>query len=254
MNFGRSSVLSRALRGNGELVRHWGPFFLGLGSFTWWVATLFMVGSALFAIGTVVAVSSAPTAAGTIYFVGSVFFTAAGFGQLLSAANEGHFDNPRWFAWRRELADWRASAIQSFGTLCFNVSTAFALVETLTVDQVNRLVWSPDFFGSIAFLWSSWIALSAVRHSWHGHPRRGATWASAALNMLGSIAFGWSALGAYVIPDTGELANALAANAGTFIGAICFFVAAWLVWPEAAKLAEAERQSEVSTPLQSTGP
>ena len=51
-----------------------------------------------------------------------------------------------------------------------------------------------------------------------------------------------------------QLANALAANAGTFIGAICFFVAAWLVWPEAAKLAEEERQSEVSTPLQSTGP
>lgn len=250
----RASLLSRALQGSGKPVRNLGPFYFGAGSFTWWVATLFMIGSLLFAVGTVIAVSKHPEASGLVYFIGSIFFTTAGFGQLLSATNEGRFDDPSWFAWRPQLADWKASAIQSFGTLCFNVSTGFALVETLTVEQIDRLVWSPDVFGSIAFLWSSWIALAAVRHSWHGHPRRGATWASAALNMLGSIAFGWSAIGAYVIPDTGELANALAANAGTFIGAVCFFVAAWLVWPEAAKLAEAERQSAVSTPLQSTGP
>ena len=37
-------------------------------------------------------------------------------------------------------------------------STGFALVESLDTQQANRLIWSPDVFGSIAFLWSSWLA------------------------------------------------------------------------------------------------
>lgn len=231
------------LCGNGRTIPHRGPFYLGFGSFTWWVATLFMVGSSCFVIGTLVAVSSAPTAAGTIYFVGSIFFTSAGFGQLLSALNAGRFEAPRWTGTRVGSLDWKASAIQSFGTVCFNFSTGFALVQSFDTQQINRLVWSPDVFGSIAFLWSSWIALAAVRASWHGHhPRRGATWASAALNMLGSVFFGVSAVGAYVVPDDGTLLNAAAANGGTLLGAVCFFIAAWLTWPAAAKLAEQEQR------------
>jgi hypothetical protein len=236
-------MLSRLLLGNGRLIARRGPFYFGYGSFTWWVATLFMVGSFLFAAGTVIAVSDAPEAAGIVYFVGSIFFTTAGYGQFLSALNAGQFEHPSWLGRRRSSVDWRASAIQSFGTLCFNVSTGFALVSTLTNEQMNRLIWSPDVFGSIAFLWSSWLAFAAVRASWLGHPRRGATWASAALNLLGSIFFGISAVGAFVIPQTGELLNVLAANAGTFLGAVCFFIGAWLIWPEAEKLAVEERRA-----------
>lgn len=230
------------LCGNGRLIPRFGPFYAGFGSFTWWVATLFMIGSFCFAAGTVVAVSEAPEASGIIYFVGSIFFTTAGFGQLLSALNHERFARPRWFGSRMESVDWKASAIQSFGTVCFNISTGFALASALTDEQINRLVWSPDVFGSIAFLWSSWLAFAAVRASWHGHPRRGATWATAALNLLGSIFFGISAVGAYVIPDNGDLLNAAAANGGTFLGAVCFFVASWLMWPEAAKLAVEEER------------
>jgi hypothetical protein len=231
------------LLGNGRLIPHRGPLFLGFGSFTWWVATLFMIGSFLFAAGTVIAVSDAPAASGAVYFTGSIFFTTAGYGQLLSAINAGRFENPRWIGRVPGSIDWRASAIQSFGTLCFNVSTGFALVDALTTQQINRFVWSPDVFGSIAFLWSSWLAFAAVRASWHGHPRRGATWATAALNLLGSIFFGISAIGAFVIPETDELLNVAAANGGTLLGAICFFFGAWLMWPEAEQLAVAERRT-----------
>ncbi|MFT4049251.1 MAG: YrhK family protein [Solirubrobacterales bacterium] len=206
------------------------------GRFTWRVATLFMIGSFCFALGTVVAVSSAPTASGAIYFIGSIFFTTAGYGQFLSALNHPSAERPRWFGRVEQSVDWKASAIQSFGTVCFNISTGFALVTALTTSQVNRLVWSPDVFGSIAFLWSSWLAFAAVRASWHGHPRRGATWATAALNLLGSIFFGISAVGAYLVPETETLYNTAWANGGTFLGAVCFFFGAWLMWPEARKL------------------
>lgn len=231
------------LRGNGRLIPHFGPFYAGFGSFTWWVATLFMIGSFCFAAGTVIAVSEAPEISGGVYFVGSIFFTTAGFGQLLSALNAGRFENPVWFGRVPGSVDWKASAIQSFGTLCFNVSTGFALVESLDTQQANRLIWSPDVFGSIAFLWSSWLAFAAVRASWHGHPRRGATWATASLNLLGSIFFGISAIGAYIVPDTGDLLNIIWANAGTFLGAVCFFFGAWLMWPEAEKLAVEEQRA-----------
>lgn len=238
-----SRRLSRLLHGNGRLIPHAGPLYFGFGSFTWWVATLFMIGSACFALGTVIAVSEVPDAAGVVFFVGSIFFTTAGYGQFLSALNAGNVDNPHWFGRLPGSVDWKASAIQSFGTLCFNISTGFALVETLTTNQANRLVWSPDVFGSIAFLWSSWLAFAAVRASWHGHPRRGATWASASLNLLGSIFFGVSAIGAFIVPDTGSLVNAAWDNGGTFLGAVCFFVGAWLIWPEAEQLAIEEQRA-----------
>ena len=57
----------------------------------------------------------------------------------------------------------------------------------------------------------------------------------AALNLVGSIFFGLSAIGAYVIPSTGELLDASLANSGTFLGAICFLVGAALLIPEAAR-------------------
>lgn len=230
------------LGGNGRPIARRGPFYAGYGSFTWWVATLFMVGALHFMLGTAIAVAGASDPASVVFFVGSIFFTTAGYGQLLSAVNAGRFEAPSWFGVRLDSSDWRASAIQSFGTICFNFSTGFALIHILTSEQQNRLVWTPDVIGSVAFLWSSAIAFAAVRASWHGHPRRGATWGTAALNMLGSIFFGLSAIGAYVVPKDDSLLNAAAANGGTFFGAACFFIAAWLCWPEAATLAETERR------------
>ena len=46
--------------------------------------------------------------------------------------------------------------------------------------------------------------------------------------MLGSILFGVSAVGAFVIPSTGDLVSEAWANLGTFLGALCFFFAAVL--------------------------
>ena len=49
--------------------------------------------------------------------------------------------------------------------------------------------------------------------------------------MLGSIAFGISALAAFVVPLTGELANADLVNSTTFVGAVFFFIGAALLIP-----------------------
>ena len=49
---------------------------------------------------------------------------------------------------------------------------------------------------------------------------------SATLNLIGSVAFGISAIAAYVVPDTKELLNAALATSMTLVGALCFLWAA----------------------------
>ena len=64
------------------------------------------------------------------------------------------------------------------------------------------------------------------RHTlWDLHAR---TWHGTWLNLLGSVFFGISAVGAYVIPDSGDLVSLFWANVGTFLGALCFLTAALL--------------------------
>jgi uncharacterized BrkB/YihY/UPF0761 family membrane protein len=116
--------------------------------------------------------------------------------------------------------------------LAFNVTTFWGLVEASGTQSVsNQVIWRPDAVGSILFLVSSAIALLPdVRRPRHGHARA-RSWAISAVNMLGSIFFGLSAIGAYVVPDTNELLNSRWSNGGTLLGAVCFLIGALLVLP-----------------------
>jgi predicted rRNA methylase YqxC with S4 and FtsJ domains len=71
----------------------------------------------------------------------------------------------RWRAWAPGNLDWSAGAVQLAGTLFFNISTFDATARHLSAGKENKLVWSPDAFGSICFLVASAIALFAV----HAH-------------------------------------------------------------------------------------
>lgn len=238
----RRNRVTRALGGEGAPIARYGPIYWSRRNFSWWIGTLFMVGSACFAAGTVIAVSENPKPSAIVYFVGSIFFTLAGYAQFVEVINAG-FDAPgerrrvQLFAVMRGDIEWQATFIQFVGTLCFNVSTFAAMLDFLDSQRIDRLVWAPDAIGSVCFLIASWLAFAEVRANWSGTPDRGGEWWITVLNLTGSIAFGISAVGAFVIPDTGELLNAVAANAGTMAGALCFFAGAYLLWPEAAEAA-----------------
>ena len=118
------------------------------------------------------------------------------------------------------------------GTLAFNVSTGFATVNDLTASAAHRHVWRPDAFGSICFLVSSGLAWYEVCHGWLGWRPRSWGWWITLLNLLGSIAFGVSAVAGYISPATGSLHNAQRANRGTLVGAVFFLVGAILLLPE----------------------
>jgi hypothetical protein len=84
-------------------------------------------------------------------------------------------------------------------------------------------------FGSICFLVASELALAGVCGRWICRRPRSRAWQIAALNMVGSIAFGISAVAAFVQPSTAEPVSAAIANAGTTSGALCFLAGALLM-------------------------
>jgi hypothetical protein len=204
----------------------------------WWIAVLFAAGSLLFVVGAVPGYASAVGARwdAVTFFIGSLFFTAAGFLTYREAVDAGPQPSPagrrRFFVFQPHRIDWWATAIQLAGTLFFNVSTGNALRVDLTATAAHQHVWRPDALGSVCFLVASALAWFEVCHGWTGWQPRSWSWWITLLNLVGSVAFGVSAVAGYISPATGQLRNAERSNLGTLIGALCFLAGALLLLPE----------------------
>ncbi|WP_053352599.1 hypothetical protein [Leucobacter musarum] len=217
----------------------------------WLVPTLtkqsvsFMIGSALFAIGTAVSIWDLGSAQLTnvLCFIGAWFFTAAGLMQL--ALSGAPVVAVPYGTGRMFRAEWLAAATQSLGTILFNISTSAALTAA-SVRTEEKLVWNPDAGGSVAFLVSAvFVYVAYVRDRGRAWEPRRSGWWSAHINMLGCIAFGFSAVGAYVLSD-GSLKDAAVANWGTFIGAIAFFLASAIVLPQLHRSTSISRSTSLN--------
>ena len=211
----------------------WAPSARG-----WWIAVLFALGSLLFAVGSVPGYVNAVGAQWdtVTYFAGSLFFTAASFLSYREAvdaapktANPGH---RRFFTYQPGRIDWWATAVQLAGTLYFNVSTGVAMAQNLSATTAYHHVWRPDAIGSACFLVSSALAWYEACHGWAAWRPASWSWWITLANLIGSIAFGISAVAGYVSPVTGQVHNARRANTQTLIGAICFLIGAVLLLPE----------------------
>jgi YrhK-like protein len=189
----------------------------------WWTGVLFAVGSACFAVASFASQwASAPRPAiGVTFFAGSIAFTVASFLQLTATA-----PGP----WR---GDRLAAVVQLAGTLFFNVSTFAAMQHGFDTRETDLRVWAPDAFGSVCFLVASELALEGVCGRWACWRPGSTEWRIAALNMLGSVAFGVAAVTSLVEPSTSEPVSAAIANAGTTVGALCFLAGALLLIPGA---------------------
>ena len=179
---------------------------------------LFVIGSLCFATGTVPGFSAlaGAGAANVACFVGSWFFTSAAWIQLVRSGPKGG-------------VEWLSAATQFAGTVLFNVSTG-ASVWAHAVLMERRLVWAPDATGSFAFLASAALGIVAVSAQVGYWVPRSRDWQAQWVNMIGCLAFGASAVGAFV-HETGTDADEGLANVGTFIGALCFLAAALIVLP-----------------------
>lgn len=206
------------------------------------MALFFALGSTCFLIGPFPGYIQlvGETADGVTFFVGSILFTTGGALQS-------------WLAWPERHARggggpaWWSAVIQSAGTLFFNVTTFRAMQTAVTSSEYDKLVWRPDWRGSICFLVSGVIAYRASpRHGWRP-ARGGAGWWQPAINLLGCIFFGISAIAGYVVPSTGSILDQAAANWNTSLGAACFLACALdtLHTGEASKMPRFRRLREL---------
>lgn len=184
------------------------------------MALFFAVGSACFLVGPFPGYVQlvGDSADAITFFVGSILFTLGGAFQS-------------WLAWieRRSPggpAAWWSAIIQSAGTLFFNVTTYQAMHVALTSPDYDKLVWRPDWRGSICFLVSGGIAYwASPRRGWL--PERGGQgWWQPTVNLLGCVFFGISAVAGFVVPSTGSMLDLAAANWNTSLGAACFLACA----------------------------
>lgn len=181
------------------------------------MALCFLAGSTCFFVGPFPGYASlvGDSADAVTFFVGSILFTAGGALQAVTAFPERTSQD-------LGRASWWAAAIQFAGTLFFNVTTYQALHTALSSPEYNKLVWRPDALGSVCFLVSGVIAYRASpRRGWL--PAAGGSgWWEPAVNLLGCILFGISAIAGYLVPSTGSVLDQAAANWTTALGAACF--------------------------------
>jgi hypothetical protein len=185
------------------------------------MALLFAFGSTCFLIGPFPGYAQlvGATADAVTFFVGSILFTAGGALQTLIAFPE------RGSAGAGRAA-WWAATVQSAGTLFFNVTTYQAFHTSLSNSSYDRLVWRPDALGSVCFLISGVVAYRASPR--HGRRLEGGHegWWEPAINLLGCVFFGISAIAGYVVPSRGSMIDLAAANWNTALGAACFLACA----------------------------
>ncbi|MEE1752776.1 hypothetical protein [Streptomyces sp. SP18CS02] len=209
-------------------------------------AIAFVVGGSLFGAGAADAQfgSGDATECASIYFAGGLFFTTGGYVSLLQVINaprhvaggEGRLVTRQWRWWTYEptRVDWLSTFVLFAGTLVFAVDLLDSFLQGLSVQQVNRLIWTPDVIGCILFLLSGHLAFGEICHGRLCARPHDLGWWIVAVNQLGSVLFMISALAAYTRPATGSLINADIANWGTLTGALCFSLAGMLQLGEQA--------------------
>lgn len=214
----------------------------------WWIAILFVIGSALFTIGGVGAtwpqavpasLRAAPVL-NRVFVVGAVFFTSAAWLQWLEALNgdvaealrDGAPHRWRWFGWRPRNLGYLASAVQLVGTVMFNFNTLNATITGLPWEEEDLLVWTPNMLGCICFLVASYLAYAEVSHGAASVAPRSVSWWIVVLNLMGSVAFQASALYSFAGPDPAKNSALLWASFYTAAGGLCFLLGSYLLIPE----------------------
>ncbi|MFE2560556.1 hypothetical protein ACFXGT_31985 [Streptomyces sp. NPDC059352] len=194
----------------------------------------FVLGGALFALGACIAQFGSGDAveSASIYFAGGVFFSIGGYTSLVQVLNAPRHSpgggslvtaDWRWWGYEPMRLDWLSTFVLFAGTLVFGINLLDSFLQGLTVQQTNRLIWTPDVVGCVLFLVSGHLAFVEICHRSRPCFRsRSLGWWVVAVNQFGSVLFMVAALAAFTRPTTQSLVNTDIANWGTLGGALCF--------------------------------
>lgn len=220
----------------------------------WWIAVVFMLGSALFVVGAWG--SLVPHAFGgehpmsvfaeTCYCIGAALYTASIYGQVVESLNAddrieagGQSFSPkrfRWIGFQPGRIQFMTPAVVFAGSLVFNYETVVALGATL--DVLPRLwLWGSSMLGSVLFLVSSFMQLAEAGHGYFRFKPRDCSWWVAVFFVLGSIGFvigSLPGLDPTGLPTAEEGPGALIVKVGFLGGGVAFFAGSFLMLPELA--------------------
>jgi hypothetical protein len=204
-----------------------------------WIAIMFMLGSLLFAIPSAFLLESILTInfINMLFFVGSIAFTLAAYLQYLEVINsditvQAQINSDTkfwvWVQFRLYNLGFLSSFAQLIGALFFNINTFELFLDFSYFDRNNVLVWTPNMLGSLLFFLASLLAWLEVYHD-RLKAFKSVTWWIIWINILGSVFFQISALYSYYFLSGDNAFFDLIAEWTTFLGAICFFTAAFLL-------------------------
>lgn len=196
----------------------------------WWIATLFMIGAALFALGCILYLGGFEheIILDSVFFIGSLFFTSAAYCQFHQSISASR------------IAFW-SSLSQFIGTLMFNMNTFDAFFNLDWIEQ-DFLVWAPNIMGSILFQISGSLALWEICRKWWCWQFQNINWWINFINFIGCVAFLISAVLSFVVASPVSTLLITWATVFTLMGACCFFIGAFLMWPEMAPHKEDKSQ------------
>lgn len=221
----------------------------------WWLAVLFLIGSALFVAGA--AGSLVPSLFGGqwrmslfsegCYFTGALLFTAATYGLLLEALNtdpdvvlDGTAAQRRRFRWfvrsPAELTHLEVAIPVVFlvGSVTFNYETTGALGHLLhLLPRVG--LWQATMVGSVLFLAASVLQFIEAGHRYVSLEARDISWWIGATFVVGSVGFvvgSLPGLGTPGLPAATQDAGALIVKVGFLAGALAYLAGSYLMLPE----------------------
>jgi hypothetical protein len=228
----------------------WAPHRL-----SWWVAVVFVVGSALFIAGAAVSLipevlgeeHRKPIVAESCYFVGALLFTVSIYGQLLESINADERIGPdresraparlRWFI--TALGDLgRLEVLTPFvllvGSLVFNYETTVALGGGLGLVP-RSAVWISSLIGAIFFLLASLLQFIEAGHRYLSVAMRDVSWWIGVLFILGSIGFILGAMPGLAtpgLPSAEHVDRKLIIKSCFLVGGLAYLVGSYLMMPE----------------------
>jgi len=207
-----------------------------------WIGLPFVVGSILFIVAVPVAGSSI-VASALLFFVGSTLYLIGASADAWNARATA-LNGARWRAsveaqdnnasgWTGYLRHrfW-ASSIQAFGAVLFQVMVIAGLIPGLSPLLVDIFIWEPDIVGSLCFVISSAMLVSATHPLAGRGDFRDRIKGASLFNLGGSLCFLASSVGAFVPLSSGEEISPLLVGSGTMVGGLLFLIGSWPGLPE----------------------
>lgn len=222
----------------------------------WWVAVLFLVGSAWFVLGAACSLTPglfgrrevSSIAAETCYSVGSLLYTVSVYGQLLEYLNAddrltgGRPQRWRWFGVEPTCLGWWVPVSYLVGALVFDYEAITALLHDLEVVRGEVGLWWTTLVGALGFAVGGVLHLAERWHDRVAATVRDVSWWIGAAFLLGGTAFVVGALpgfGPAGLPGTGAALpgarvepGPTVVEVGFLVGGAAFLAGSALMLPE----------------------